>query len=125
MAHRLDPPEAAEALDPAEVVRRLRAEFFHVEADASRGAEHVAAMIRQFERMSVPPSVVEEHRRLLPSAIRIVVADAPDFGDAYLCFTALLGRGFLVGYHSARHEQASAALLERRAKVLGYEITLV
>jgi hypothetical protein len=125
MAHRLDPPEADQALDPAEVVRRLRAEFSHVEADAPAGAEVVAAMIRQFERMNVPPPVVEEHHRLLPSAIRIVVADAPDFEDAYLCFTALPGRGFLVGYHSARHERESGGLLERCARALGYEITLV
>jgi hypothetical protein len=125
MAHRLEPPEATEPLDPTEVARRLRAEFPHVEADASGGADVVAAMIRQFERMNAPPPVIEEHRRLAPSAIRIVVADAPDFRDAYLCFTALPGRGFLVGYHSARHEQESRVLLERCARVLGYEITLV
>jgi hypothetical protein len=125
MAHRLDPIEDGEALDPGEVVRRLRAEFSHVAADAPGGAEHVAAMVRQFERMGAPPPVIEEHRRLLPSAIRIVIADAPAFGDAYLCFTALPGRGLFVGYHSARHEEASGALLERCAQVLGYEITLV
>jgi hypothetical protein len=45
MAHRLDPPEATEALDPAEVVRRLRVEFLHVEADVSAGAEAIAAMM--------------------------------------------------------------------------------
>ncbi len=125
MAHRLDPPEATLALDPAEVVRRLREEFSHVEADAPGGAEVVAAVVRQFECMGAPQPVIEEHRRLLPAAVRMVVADAPDFEDAYLCFTALPGRGFLVGYHSARHEQASGALLERCARVLGYEITLV
>lgn len=125
MAHRLDPPDDVEPLDPCEVVRRLHAEFSHVEADAQGGAEHVAGMIRQFERMSAPPAVIEEHRRLLPRAIRIVIADVPDFGDAYLSFTALPDQGLFIGYHSARHEHASAALLERCAQVLGYEITLV
>jgi hypothetical protein len=125
MAHRLDPPEGLPALAPEEIARILRAEFAHVEADAQAGAEVVASMLRQFERMRAPQRIIEEHRRLLPSAIRFVVADVPDFVDAYLCFTALPGQGFLVGYHSARHEAASAALLRRCTRALGYEITLV
>lgn len=125
MAHRLDPPVDSPALPPDEVERRLRAEFGHVEADADGGAEVVASMLRQFERMNAPPEVVEEHRQLLPSAVRFVVAEAPDFADAYLCFTAMPGRGFLLGYHSARHEREARPLLDRCARVLGYGVTLV
>lgn len=82
-------------------------------------------MIRQFERMGAPLAVIEEHRRLLSSSVRFVVADVPDFVEAYLAFTAMPGRGFHVGYHSAWHEQEAGPLLDRCARVLGYEVTLV
>lgn len=123
-AHRLDPPENHRAHTPAEVERRLREEFDHVEADKEEGAEFVASMIRQFERMGAPQTIVEEHRRLQPWAVRFVVADTPDFVDAYLCFTAMPGQGLFIGYHSAEHLEASASLLERCADVLGYRIRL-
>jgi hypothetical protein len=125
MAHRLDPPDGAAALNTDEIERRLRDEFPYVEADQQAGAEVVAGMIRQFERMSVQEEVVREHRRLQPSAVHFTVADSPDFGGAYLSFTAMPGRGLVVGYHSAGHEQSSDLLLRRCARALGYEITLL
>ena len=123
MAHHLDPPMECFALAPAEIECRLRDEFVHVEADAERGSEMVASMIRQLERMNAPIAIIEEHRHLLPSAVRFVVADAADFTEAYLCFTALPGQGFLIGYHGATHEEEAGPLLERCARALGYEIT--
>jgi len=123
MAHRLDPPEGESYLSPAEVVRRLWGEFGFVQADARAGAEHVAAMIRQFERMDFPAAVIEEHRQLQPHAVHLVVADTAEFGDAYLSFAALPGQGPLIGYHSRRHESAAAALLARCCRALGYHAT--
>ena len=60
MAHRLDPLEGEPYLSLAEVVRRLKSEFGFVQADAEAGAEHVAATIRQFERMNFPAAVIDE-----------------------------------------------------------------
>jgi hypothetical protein len=125
MAHRLDPPEDSTALNPDEIERRLGDEFPYVQADQQAGAEVVAGLIRQFERMPVPDGVVREHRRLQCSAVRFTVADSPNFGDAYLRFTAIPGHGLLVGYHSAAHERASERLLWRCARALGDTITLL
>ena len=125
MAHQMDPPEERAALDPEEIERRLRGKFTYVEADRQAGAEHVAGMIRQFERMPIPDEVIQEHRRLRSSAVRFIIADSPDFGDAYLNFTAIPGHRLFVGYHSAEHERASGPLLRRCAHALGYEITLI
>src|SRR5262245_1607704 len=105
MAHRLEPNKGGSYLPPAEVVRRLEGEFAFVEADSATGAEQVDSMIRQFERMRAPAEVIAEHRDLRPCAISVVVADTPEFADAYLSFVAMPGRELLVGYHSARHER--------------------
>jgi hypothetical protein len=125
MAHRLDPPDGESYLPPPEVVRRLQGAFAVVDADPEAGAAHVAAMIRQFERTRVPAELIAEHRQAQPFAIRVVVAEAPECGDAYLTFVALPGDGLFVGYHSAQHEAAAAPLLERCRRALGYQATLV
>ncbi len=83
----------------------------------------MASMIRTFEGMRAPlvateeqrQAVIEEHRRLQPLAINIVVADSAEFEDDYLRFVAMPGKGLIIGYHSARHEAASAPLLEHCA----------
>jgi hypothetical protein len=125
MAHRLEPRAGEPYLPPGEIVYRLEGEFAFVEADAEAGANHVAAMIRQFERMNAPPALIEEHRQLQPATIHLVIADAPQFVDEYLSFAALPGQGLLIGYHSRQHQDAAAPLLERCCRVLGYEAHLV
>jgi len=120
MAHWLGPPEGQPYLPPAEVAHRLEAEFAVVEADADAGAEIVAGMIRQFERMGFPAECIEEHRQLQPLAVQVLVADDPDPGEAYLQFCVLPGRAILVGYCSVQHEQAAGPLLDRCCKALGY-----
>jgi hypothetical protein len=125
MAHRLLPITDGERLDPPEIVRRLRAEFDFVEADAGAGTDHVARMIEQFRRMNAPPAIIDFHRAALGKAIRIVVSDREDFEDDYFTFTAMPGGDPFVGYSSRRHEEAAAPLLERACKVLGYRAELV
>src|SRR5687767_7047007 len=105
VAHRLDPPSGQPHLPPAEVVRRLEGEFGFVDADADAGAEHVAGMIRQLERMGCPDSVIEECRQRQVPAVRVTVADSPEFTDEYVSFVAMPDEGLFVGYHSAEHEQ--------------------
>lgn len=125
MAHRLFPNTERAPLEPKEIVRRLRAEFDFVEADADAGTEVVADMILQFQRMQVPPEVIEEHRAMLGKAIRIVVSDREDFDDDYLTFTAMPGDYPLIGYSSRQHEDAAAPLVERVCKILQYRAELV
>jgi hypothetical protein len=121
MAHRLGPPDGKPPLAPDEVIARLREVFPYVTADEHDGAFVVAHVIRRFEQLHSPKEVAE-YKRLLPMAINIVVADTPDFGETYLRFTAMPGQALLVTYRSARHEALGAALLERCAAVLGYQI---
>lgn len=97
MARRLEPLEDFPALASGEIERRLRAAFAHAEAESEAGAEVVASMIRQFERMGAP------HPRLLASIFRFVVA--LNFADAYLSVTAMPCRGLLVGDCSARRRR--------------------
>jgi hypothetical protein len=125
VAHRLELADGSPHLPPAEVIQRLEAEFAVVEADAAAGAEHVAAMIRQFERMGVPEAVIDEHRQMQPAAVHLVVADDPNPGEAYLSFAALPGQGLFVGYSSGQHEEAAGPLLARCCRVLGYQPELV
>lgn len=125
MAHRLEPPVGQPYLPPGEIVHRLEGEFAFVQADAEAGVNHVAAMIRQFERMNAPQAVIEEHRQLQAAAVHLVISDAADFVDDYLSFAALPRQGLFIGYHSKQHEDAASPLLERCCRVLGYEAHLV
>lgn len=94
-------------------------------ADADAGAEHMSGMIRQLERMGRPDTIIEECRRRQSLAVRVTVAESPEFTDEYVSFVAMPDEGLFVGYHSAQHEQRAAPLLERCGRALGYEITLV
>lgn len=125
MAHRLEPLDGSSYLPPSEVVRLLEGEFAVVEADAAAGAEHVAAMIRQFERMRAPAAVIDEHLEMQATAIHLVVADDPHPGDEYLSFAAMPGQGLFVGYSSGQHEETAEPLLERCCRALGYKPHLI
>ncbi|MBW3599578.1 MAG: hypothetical protein KY475_20190 [Planctomycetes bacterium] len=81
MAHRLSPITEDGYLEPQEIVRRLRAEFEFVEADADAGTEVVADMIKQFQRTKAPQEMIDAHRAMLGKAIRVVVSDREDFED--------------------------------------------
>jgi hypothetical protein len=121
-AHRLDPIEGKPYLSPAEVVHRLEVEFSHVERSAEAGAKHVAAMIRQFEGMMMPAGIIDAFKEFQPFAIQVVVADSPDYAEAFLSFVAMPEHGLFIGYHSDDHEQAAASLLERCREALGYQV---
>jgi hypothetical protein len=125
MAHRLYPIKDGENLEPEEIVRRLRAEFDFVDADREAGMEHVANMLKQFQRMNAPPPIIDAHRAMLGKAIRVIISDREDFEDDYLTFTAMPNEYPFVSYSSRQHEDAAALLLERACKILGYEAELV
>lgn len=125
MAHQLFPIADNEFLEPKEVLRRLRAEFDFVEADADAGTEHVANMLAQFRRMHAPAEIVEAHRAMLGKAIRIVVSDRDNFEDDYLLFTALPNEALFVDYCSRQHQDTATALLERVCRILRYQAKLL
>ena len=125
MAHRLSPITEGAYLEPTEIVRRLRAEFEFVEADADAATEVVADMIKQFKRMKAPQEIIDAHLAMLGKAIRIVVADREDFEDDYLAFTSMPNGDPFIGYSSGQHEDAAAPLLERACKILRYSAELV
>ena len=125
MAHRLSPITEGAYLEPEEIVRRLRAEFEFVEADADAGTEHVADMLKQFQRMNAPSEIIEAHRAMLGKAIRVVVSDREDFEDDYLTFTAMPNGDPFISYSPGEHEDAAAPLLERACKILRYRAVLV
>lgn len=120
MAHQLFPSDERGHLEPKEIVRRLRAEFEYVEADADAGTEHVADMINQFKRMNAPAEIIDAHRVMLGKAISVVVSDREDFDDDYLTFTAMPDSDLFIGYSSGRHENEAAPLLERTCRILRY-----
>ena len=125
MAHRLEPDDGTPYLAPGEVARRLAAEFAVVDVDAAAGADHVANMIRQFERMEVPSEVIAKHRALQPMALKLFVADEAIPGEAYLSFAALPDQGLFIGYSSRQHEMAAGPLMLRCCRLLGYHPDLV
>jgi hypothetical protein len=125
VAHRLSPIAKGEYLGPTEIVRRLRAEFEFVEADADAGTEVVADMIKQFQRMKRPQEMIDGYRAMRGKAIRIVVSDRENFDDDYLAFTAMPNGDPFIGCSSGQHEDAAAPLLERACKILQYRAELV
>ncbi|MCE9589611.1 MAG: hypothetical protein K8S99_03710 [Planctomycetes bacterium] len=125
MAHRLFPIADGAYLEPKEIVRRLKAEFQFVEADASAGTEVVADMIKQFEKMKAPQAIIDVNRKMLGKAIRVVVSDRSNFINDYICFTAMPGGAPFIGYSSKQHEEAAAPLVERVCMILHYKSVLV
>ena len=125
LAHRLFPITPDAYLEPADIVRRLRAEFDHVEADADEGTSHILGMMEQFRRMNFPQAVIDAHRDMLGKAISITVADRPDFDNDYVRFTAMPATAPLVGYSGAAHEAAAGPLLRRVCGILRYTAELV
>ena len=125
MAHRLSPVTDGNYLEPKEIVRRMRAEFNYVQADADAGTEVVADMLKQFERMKAPITIIEAHRAMLGKSISIEVYDREDYEYDYLTFTAMPKNDLLIGYSSLQHEEAAAPLLERVCKILRYQAKLL
>lgn len=124
MAHNLEPRAGEPYLVPIDVVRRLEGEFAFVQANAEAGQNHIASMIRQFERMKAPPALIEEHLAIQSAAIHLVISDSPDFSDDYLLFVATPNQGLFIGYCSGQHERCAEPLLRRCCRVLGYEARL-
>ena len=124
MAHRLDPPEGRPYLDPEEVVRRLRDEFAHCEADADQGADIVGDMVAKLIELNAPQQIIDTAMAGRDRSLRVTVADDA-LSDVYLSFVVRPGAGLLIGYYSGRHEVAARPVLERCARALGYDATVV
>ena len=129
MAHsRLFPRRGESFISPGEAVRRLAAEFVAVTTDRQQGAEHVWRMVTQLRRMghlTPPPATPDEIARLevlAPEAVFVLLSDGPASGQADLTTCIFPDHPLFFGYSSAQHQAASRPLLERCAKVLGYEI---
>jgi hypothetical protein len=125
VAHQLSPLNEGEYLEPKEIVRRLRAEFAFVEADADAGNDVLADMLKQFQRMKAPQEIIDAHRAMIGRAVRVVVSDREGFEDDYIAFTAMPNGGPFISYSSGQHEDAAAPLLERVCKILRYRAKLV
>lgn len=125
MAHRLFPVIEGTYLEPLEIVRRLKAEFDLIEADASAGTEVVADMIKQFQRMNAPPEIIDAHQAMLGTAIRILVSDREDFDNDYLVLIAMPNSPPFISYSSKQHEESANQLLERTCQILRYRAVLV
>jgi hypothetical protein len=124
MAHRLEPRKGRPYLDPEEVVRRLRDEFVHCEADADAGADITGDMIAKLIELKAPQEIIDAAVAGRERALRITVADDAATDD-YLSFVVQPDEGPFIGYYSAQHEAATRPLLERCARTLGYKIILV
>jgi hypothetical protein len=125
MSHQLKPKKGSPYLPPDEVVRRLQTEFAIVDADAAAGAQHVADMIKYYEKAKAPPELIAAHRLLQSEAIAVIVADEPKPGDAYLQFVVMPGETLFIGYCSEQNEMAAKPLLKRCCQALGYRSRVV
>lgn len=124
MAHRLKPPDGQPHLSPAEIARRLDEEFFFCDVDREQGQDDVGDMLAKLIQLNAPPSLIDEIASGRKDSLRITISDE-EWSDDGLSFFVRPGDGFLIGYHSAHHEEATNPLLLRCAQALGYMVTLV
>lgn len=129
MAHELTPKPDRPPLPVEEILQRLRSSFAHVEADVERASRSLEEQIRHMRRVGGPHFTaqdIEDAKRMIGRAVLVVLADDPNSDDAYLDFILEPDHErIFIGYESEVHEDASAALRERLAQVLDYDIELV
>lgn len=117
-------------LSVPEVLSRLKREFKHVLVDKERAAREIQRYIEHLELRKEKGTLIDypfdaEIRREKNAAKRsyyVRLSDCKRPGDAYLATVISPNRPIVFGYTSAKHEHAAAGLLERCARVLGYEI---
>ncbi|RCS40584.1 hypothetical protein DTL42_24750 [Bremerella cremea] len=124
MAHILSPADGASYLDPEEVFRRLREEFDYTAIDRDEGSDVVAAIIAKLVELKAPQEVIDFQVACQDRAIQVKIAEDAVSED-YLQFTVKPNDGIFIGYVSAEHEAAMRPLVERCARVLGYQIELI
>lgn len=121
MPTRLLPPEAGPKLSAAEIVRRVRDEFEHVETDAEEGQDQVGTMIETFVRLKAPRAILDWHVSVQESAVHVWVSDDPTDELAYVTFVAMDGGDVFIGYSSQQHQDRARPIVERCQRALGYE----
>lgn len=124
MSFQLGPPDYRSYLPVDELLGRLRAEFPFVSVDREAGADHVAPLLLQGESAPAPnPGFVERLRRMRAEAVRVIVADSADSCDGHLSFVVMPESSLWIGFESETHAIASAGLVDRCCRVLGYIVS--
>lgn len=129
MAHELTPKPENSPLSFDEVIRRLRDSFIYVELDDERASGMLRESARHMMRIQgshFETEDIERERQLIGRASYVVIADDRNSDLAYLSF--LLEpehETIFIDYESRAHEEMSAGLRERLARILGYEVDLV
>jgi len=121
MATRLLPPEEGPRHSAAEIIRRIRDEFDHIETDVEEGQDQVGAMIETFVRLNAPQAILDWHVNVRDSAVHVWVSDDPTDELAYVTFVAMDGGDVFIDYSSQQHQDRARPIVERCQCVLGYE----
>jgi hypothetical protein len=131
MAHNKLSPDDDEFLTPMEVIRRLKNEFRFVQADKDKGKADLQERIWYLQElksegknpfgMSIDKQIAL-HEERLDSAVNITFSDDAQFEKGVLNTTLVPDEPIFFGYTSRSHEEACWPLVQRCAKVLGYEI---
>jgi hypothetical protein len=122
MSFQLEPPDYQSYLSPGQLLERLRAEFAFVAEDAQAGVNHIAPMLRQFERAGASEAALAWMRQQHRSAVQITVADTAGLGTPRVTFVVTPGRGLWIGFDSDSDEIAAAGLVKRCCRALGYVV---
>jgi hypothetical protein len=129
MAHELTPKPENLPLPFDEVIRRLRGSFIHVELDDERASEMLSESARHMARIQEPhfnTEDIERERQSIGRASYVVIADDRNADLAYLSFILEPEHEkIFIDYESRAHEEMSAGLRERLARILDYEMELV
>ncbi len=122
--------EDEEFLEPAEVIRRLRAEFAVIEIDKDAAKEMIDHRIAYIEEQLAEghdPSrqyheTLDRLRSGIDDAHLVYISDEPNSKAAFLTTVVMPNEPLFFGYQSAAQEKAAPKLLRRCAKALGYDI---
>lgn len=124
----LEPPDGETFVSVPIVISRVEREFPYMESDAELGRRHVAQMIGEIDAQLGGRKVAGQSERAKylgeaqNRAVYLRCGDNPSSETDYLSTVIVPGEPIIFEYDSKAHEQASRALLQRFAKVLGYKI---
>lgn len=118
-AHTLRPPEVRPYLSTIEVVSLLRREFGFFAAQPLGISDDVRASILRLRLQNASPDLIDAAAGR-DCAFSVVAADNGETTN-YLNFEVRPGEGIIIRYRDQQHETAARPLVERCARLLGYE----
>lgn len=118
----LTPNTNSSWLDVATVVQRASKEFACVVIDHARAMRYVADQLIA-ATPNIDQKTADEHLQSLADSVEMICTDDRHSDEWFLKCIVMPERPIEIVYHSDRHKESTADLLDRLADALDYGIT--